>query len=1124
MICLLGVLRGVPELLRLAVSILGLWLVWAGFARAAEDVDYARDVKPILSERCVACHGALKQAAGLRLDTGADLRQGSDSGPVIDRDQPEESLLLRVVTGAAGFRMPPPDQGAALTEEEIGILKRWIQAGAPSPAGEERQTNPQDYWSYRSPTRPNVPEVVNPDWVRTPIDAFIAARHDQLKLSPSPEASREVWLRRVTFDLIGLPPTPEERRAFLADQSPDAYEKVVEELLGRPQYGERWGRHWMDVWRYSDWYGSRGINEIRYSQRHLWRWRDWIVESLNKDVGYDQMVREMLAGDELAPDDPQVLRATGFLARNWYKFDRNVWMFDTVEQTAQAFLGVTLRCARCHDHKYDPVTQEDYYRFRAFFEPHQVRTDVLSLRDGEEKDATLGMVPKTGVARVFDRDPEVATYLFERGDDRFPRKDNPLSPAVLPALAGRPESVAPVDLPVTAFYPALRPERVAERLQLADEAIIAISKSLEESRFAITTAETALAEAKASTAEGAVPPEPFLKEKFASARPEVWQIVSGDWVHVDGRLQERSTGSFATMVTKANHPRDFRAKAVYRTLQPGTTRSVGFSFDYVDQGNSQDVYTSTGDAVQSVQAFHRHGGQQAYPDAGTKLTALRVGDETTLEWEVRGSQLRLSLNGAEKLIYQIPLARRDGRFAMWVHLGSAEFLSLEVAAILPSLDDLDGAVRQARDLVEEKQARLKVAQLERSELQKRVLAEQAKYLEDDDERFQVLARAASLAQRETTVGKAELTVLLAEQRVARLRTDKPDTSPAKQKAIEAANQELAQAITSREQAASAILNSDGSYQPLGDVFPARSTGRRRALAKWITQPDHPRTARIAVNQIWMRHFGQPLVPSVANFGMNGSQPTHPELLDWLAVELVDSGWRMKRLHRLITLSAVYRQTSREQADSNRSIDSANRGLWRMNAQRMQAELVRDSLLSLAGGLDLTRGGPEIPESEGERVLRRSLYFRNTPNEKMSMLASFDMASPNQCYRRQESVVPQQALALMNSGLTLDQARVVAERLSARLGTAEPAGADPAGAEIGFIASAFETILNRQPTEEEKDLCVKFLVEHTTLLRDPGEPFPAGGSSRRPPSADPAQRARENLVHVLFSHNEFITIR
>src|SRR5947207_3185631 len=278
-----------------------------------------------------------------------------------------------------------------------------LAAVAPGFGGEAQ------HWAFVPPARPALPEVKNAGWVRNPIDAFIATEHERRGLTPRPEAPRHVLLRRVYLDLVGLPPTREELHAFLADTSPDAYEKVVGRLLASPQYGERWGRHWMDVWRYSDWAGYQA--EVRESQPFVWRWRDWIVESLNRDKPYDQMVREMLAGDEIAPTDPKVLAATGFLARNWYKFNRNVWLENTVEHTSKAFLGLTVNCARCHDHKYDPVSQIEHYRFRAFFEPYEVRTDRVPGEPDTKKD---------GVVRAFDADGAKKTFLFLRGDEKSP--------------------------------------------------------------------------------------------------------------------------------------------------------------------------------------------------------------------------------------------------------------------------------------------------------------------------------------------------------------------------------------------------------------------------------------------------------------------------------------------------------------------------------------------------------------------------------------------------------------------------------------------------------------------------------------------------------------------------------
>ncbi len=283
--------------------------------------------------------------------------------------------------------------------------------------------------------------------MRNPIDAFLAGEHRKHGLEPRPSADPATLVRRVCLDLTGLVPSPELLRAFVADPSDRAYDGLVDQLLASPEYGERWGRHWMDVWRYSDWDGFGA--EIRESQPHIWRWRDWIVESLNRDLPYDRMVVSMLAADETDPCDPASLRATGFLARNWYKFNRNVWLDDTVEHTAKAFLGLTLNCAKCHDHKYDPISQTDYYAFRAFFEPYAVRTDALP----GERDVT-----KAGLVRVFDENAATPTFVFERGDEKRPIKSKPLVPSVPGFLGKRAglEAISPLSLPPEAFYPGMK--------------------------------------------------------------------------------------------------------------------------------------------------------------------------------------------------------------------------------------------------------------------------------------------------------------------------------------------------------------------------------------------------------------------------------------------------------------------------------------------------------------------------------------------------------------------------------------------------------------------------------------------------------------------------------------------
>ncbi|HEV3022613.1 MAG TPA: DUF1549 domain-containing protein, partial [Pirellulales bacterium] len=306
--------------------------------------------------------------------------------------------------------------------------------------------------------RPSVPSVQDAGWVRTPIDAFVAAEREARGLAPRPEADKAVLLRRVSLDLTGLPPTVEELHAFLADESSNAYEKVVERLLASPRHGERWGRHWMDVWRYSDWAGWGA--QVRDSQPHIWHWRDWIIESLNRDKPYDQMVVEMLAADEVAPSDPDALRATGYLVRNFKLLSREKWMQDTVDHTSQAFLGLTFGCARCHDHMYDPILQKEYYQVRAIFEPHQVRIDrVPGVSD----------VAANGLPRVFDAGLDAKTFLFIRGDDRNPAKE-PLEPGVPEVLGGTFAKAEPVSLPIDAYAPGKRAFEAADDLAASQAA------------------------------------------------------------------------------------------------------------------------------------------------------------------------------------------------------------------------------------------------------------------------------------------------------------------------------------------------------------------------------------------------------------------------------------------------------------------------------------------------------------------------------------------------------------------------------------------------------------------------------------------------------------------------------
>ena len=407
--------------------------------------DYLGEIRPLFRERCFACHGALKQKGGLRLDTVERMRRGGDSGPAfVARDASASALVQRIEARDAGERMPPEHEGELFSPEQISRVRAWIDAGGVGPVDDVGEPDPREHWAFRPRTRPEVPAVARPGWVRNPIDAFVARKHEEKGLEPQSEAPRDVLVRRLYVDLVGVTPTVEELGRLDGDQDAGWYERLVDRLLDDPRHGERWARHWMDIWRYSDAWGLG--DQLRNSQRHIWRWRDWLVESANEDLPYDVMLRRMLAADETHPDDPGALRATGYLARNYFLFNRNHWLDEVVEHVGKGMLGLTVNCAKCHDHKYDPIPQADYYRLRAFFEPYQVRVDMIPGEPDLNRD---------GLPRAFDG-PEVPTYRFVRGQETQPDKSVAISPGIPDLLAFRPLDIRAVRLPETAWQPERR--------------------------------------------------------------------------------------------------------------------------------------------------------------------------------------------------------------------------------------------------------------------------------------------------------------------------------------------------------------------------------------------------------------------------------------------------------------------------------------------------------------------------------------------------------------------------------------------------------------------------------------------------------------------------------------------
>ncbi|MBO61622.1 MAG: hypothetical protein CMO63_06605 [Verrucomicrobiales bacterium] len=1012
-------------------------------------VEYLRDIKPVLKERCYACHGALKQKAGLRVDSAANLRKGSRDGDVLALGQAVEGkLLARLLSPDVDERMPP--EGAPLKAAEIAVIREWIAVGAPVPSNETAEADPREHWAFQVPRRASLPGKA-----ANPVDDLIESRLAKRGLKGQPPAERTILIRRLYLDLLGLPPNREQLR----DERP--WELIVDELLASPHYGERWARHWMDIWRYSDWYGLG--DEVRDSQKQLWRWRDWIVSSLNENKGYDQMIREMLAADEITPTDLSAIAATGFLARSYFKFNRTTWLDNTVEHTSKAFMGLTMNCAKCHDHKYDPIDHLDYYKFRAIFEPYQVRVDVMP---GE-----LDLM-KNGISRVYDGNPDAVTYLHERGDESKADKDQKISAGPPAFFRSGWESPQEVALPLEAWRPDMR--NFAQQGYLAQE------------RAKVSEAENQLEklkQTKAAQDKRQTPPseivvgESVFVDDFSKLRPKLWETTGDDWRFQDGAYSiiEPSLDK-AFLRSKIKHPRDFELSLSFQTTGGKKWKSAGIRFDVDESGeNSHFVYTSVGGG--KVHLAHTVDGNDHYTQAVAKRP-IKLNQKYTLNLKIRDTLINVALDGEFLFSFNLP-RREPGLVQLLAYDAVVDFYEIEVRhlpsqVVLQKASDNPTESTVTVEAIELADAKLKHAKAEYAFARARIDADNATY------------RNKGNGSAETA-GRRQLEAKLAQARVDLFDTKKSANA---QMTIKKLEEDLEEGRFPGYEPlplskVSLVKTPNKDALPVEGGYPKSSTGRRTALANWLTHRDHPLTARVAVNHIWLRHFGVPLVETVSDFGLRAPKPLHHDLLDHLAVEFMESGWDMKQLHRLLLTSKTWQRSSSNLAAYKRSLaaDPGNHHYWRMNSRRMEAQVVRDSLLYLGGTLDSTMGGPSVTPSPGER--RRSLYFFHSRDGRSKFLSTFDDADVFACYRRGESVVPQQALAMMNSQTAIASAKQIASVFDADLSAEE------------FVRAAFFKILARQPADSELAECLSYLKK---------------------------QPKREHFIHALINLNDFMMIR
>ncbi len=1131
---------------------------------------YLQDVKPILSERCFACHGALKQESGLRLDTAKAIRAGGDSGEIVVVGHPESSLIIeRVSVPDESLRMPP--EGEPLSGEEIEALTRWIEAGAIGPENEQPEADPQQHWAFLPIKRPPLPGVSNVDLAQGPIDHFIISRQEEVGLRPSPPAANSTLLRRVYLDLVGLPPTRDQMHAFLDDTSPDAYEKVVDALLQKSEYGERWGRHWMDVWRYSDWYGRRAVPDVMNSYPHVWRWRDWIVRSLNEDKGYDQMVREMLAADELCPNEDDNVVATGFLVRNWFKWNYNQWMKDNVEHVGKAFLGLTLNCCHCHDHKYDPISQKEYFAFRAFFEPLELRQDrVPGLPNPGQFQKyvyaeSYGPI-EAGMIRVFDERLDAETYMYERGDARNRIAGVPPVEPGVPSILGGELTIAAVDLSAEAHNPGLRAfvleEERAKRQQSieAAEAALASAKTAYESQFA---SKQALADAARQQLEETRLEFPGTDGQALSGEYSLLMDASQGRRILSNPLQELST--FDDTTTASFKLRIIQDGLANFQLSPDIEGGLTGGYIVFASGKIRTYKVGSHTEIE-VGTYDFAAGQETFlvelvfspsstqfslsvtsiPDGELLVSAAPAATNGWNPVEDTNQGIFLDVHQGTIAAYDDIVFRNKSdlvsfNFEPPIYSPKSDIESSDswtvsryssgaASSSISNLGTTPEAVLLAERVAERADAECKLldaavfaanlslefAKADIASLEAKIVAEKARSF-GDKASHQPLLEAALRAERDCEILRGKTEVARAQFDIWNARAMAYEDGKRAEKLSEA-EQALITAQSQLAKAEKSTNETSAEYGWITPRYPTQSTGRRTALAEWITSDDNPLAARVAVNHIWMRHFGQPLVATVSDFGRNGQPPTHPALLDWLAAELIEHNWSMKHLHRLIVTSNTYRKQSgmANASEIAGGVDPDNQLLWRFNTLRMDAEVVRDSVLYVAGELDPTVGGQEIDHAEGLTSKRRSLYYASHGESQMQMLDLFDAPNVCDCYRRTTSIAPQQALALANNPLVLNCSRRLAARIAADVIEDQP---------TDLITAAFEQVLNRAPSAEELKLSRDFLARQTAIITaNPSDGSQEIDEGLVPPAAKPSQRAFENLVHALFNHNDFVTIR
>lgn len=951
-------------------------------ADANAAIDFGREVYPILERNCFDCHGSSRQEGDLRLDQRQAAFGGGSGGPPLVPGKPDESELLRRIGLPAGDEEIMPARGEPLSATEVATIRAWIAQGAKWPANFERPK----HWAYVAPVRTESPAVKKRAWVRNPIDAFVLARLEQAGLEPSGEAERAILARRLSLDLLGLPPSPDEVDRFVADRGTGAYERLVDRLLASPHFGERWARPWLDLARYADSHGFQ-----RDDLRELWPYRDWVIRALNRDLPFDQFTIEQLAGDLLpsCTSDQQI--ATGFHRATTINVEagsdpeetRINQVIDRLNTTAYVWLGATLECAQCHDHKYDPFTQRDYYRLLAFFNNTQI-----------EADRSNPKVP--GSIRFIGPSMELA-------DDRLLQERQQLE-----------TELAKIDKALAERKQALAQEQTAWESSLVTRSALAPQSEV----LQITDFESAGGAGEKMLADGSVllvddPPD---RDTYTIVAETKQREIRGLKLEV---LTDPSLPGSGPGRGDAQRP-NFVLSSFRVTAQPIEPSSPG-------QGKAVPVALVAGGA-----SFE----QDQYTVAAALDDNARSGWAIAPRfhqphWAVFQTRQPIGFAGGTRLTFtlvqEFGAGRTIGRLRLSVLTGDMALppVPADAVAILKK----PAAKRTARD-----RDRLTALQIEQ-----------------DPESGKLRERRLAL-EKKRGASKPPTTLVMREL----------------------------------EQPRAMHLFNRGDFRSPGDpVTPGvpnvlhplpPGEANRLLLARWLVDRQNPVVARVTVNRWWAELFGRGLVTTPEDFGVRGERPTHPELLDWLAVEFMDHGWSMKHVLRTIVTSSTYRQSSKV-SPRLLALDDQNRLYARGPRFRLDAETIRDNALSIAGLLSPAQFGPPIkppqPEglwtkvggakveyvvSPGSERFRRGIYVVWKRGSPYPSFVNFDATARLACtVKRSRSNTPLQALTLLNDPVYVEAAAGLASRVLSQKADR------PLDEQLGY---AFRLCLAREPSKAE----------------------------------------------------------